>query len=277
MKKVLVSITLGAFATVAAAANYELLVSRTAKNFYLVVGEDLIIQTSLCLELAFSEEATLRTSNGYGQLIFRQGGQKCDVKSVLGRVDQKPGKYAVTANREEDNWFSINSDSAYIQTAHCYEYKYFESAFLSLRTPQSGRLVFESGGSCQVDGIFGRMKLSDLSLPAVGSTLDAGRPPTVGNPLDRFGKRRESSSAAKSSRGLFDDTQAIPSISDEDGRVERAHPGWRNTVRTPEFVAWHVSAPREVKALTGSTRADDVILLLNLYRRDSSSPQRTRP
>ena len=53
--------------------------------------------------------------------------------------------------------------------------------------------------------------------------------------------------------------------------VEQAHPGWENTVRTPEFSRWKDKQPASVKALVASPRANDAILMLDLYKKDTAA------
>lgn len=61
---------------------------------------------------------------------------------------------------------------------------------------------------------------------------------------------------------------------DEDTvRVEAAHPGWRVLVNTSEFGTWMKQQPQSVRALAASPRAADAILLLDLFKRDTSRAQ----
>jgi hypothetical protein len=48
--------------------------------------------------------------------------------------------------------------------------------------------------------------------------------------------------------------------------VSAVHPGWTETVRTPEFIDWMKQQPAEVRTLAESPKADDAIKLLNSYK-----------
>lgn len=52
----------------------------------------------------------------------------------------------------------------------------------------------------------------------------------------------------------------------ETEKVERTHPGWRALVGTKEFAAWTAKQPQSVKRLADSSRADDAILMIDLYK-----------
>lgn len=53
-------------------------------------------------------------------------------------------------------------------------------------------------------------------------------------------------------------------------KMNAAHPGWVQTVRSDSFRQWKNQQPASVQALGASDRADDAILMLDLYKRDSS-------
>lgn len=53
--------------------------------------------------------------------------------------------------------------------------------------------------------------------------------------------------------------------------METAHPGWRKTVNSPVFAEWMSKQPRSVKNLADSDRAEDAILMLDLFKRDTSN------
>lgn len=50
--------------------------------------------------------------------------------------------------------------------------------------------------------------------------------------------------------------------------MEAAHPGWRQTVRSPAFDQWIARQPSSVQGLAASERPADAILLLDLFKRD---------
>lgn len=53
--------------------------------------------------------------------------------------------------------------------------------------------------------------------------------------------------------------------------METAHPGWRQTVRSPEFDQWLARQPRSVQGLAASERPADAILMIDLFKRDSAA------
>jgi len=57
---------------------------------------------------------------GYtGEIIFTDSGGKWDVKAIYGASEQAAGKYSVTINREDDNWYKIWGQGIYIKTSTC--------------------------------------------------------------------------------------------------------------------------------------------------------------
>lgn len=48
--------------------------------------------------------------------------------------------------------------------------------------------------------------------------------------------------------------------------VNIAHRGWKDTVKTPEFVSWYEAQPAGVKALGASPTAEDAITLLDSFK-----------
>jgi hypothetical protein len=48
--------------------------------------------------------------------------------------------------------------------------------------------------------------------------------------------------------------------------VNIAHRGWKDTVKSPEFVSWYEAQPADVKALGASPTAEDAITLLDSYK-----------
>ena len=57
----------------------------------------------------------------------------------------------------------------------------------------------------------------------------------------------------------------------EAAKVDRAHPGWVELVRTEEFGKWFDKQPTSVRSLGASERAEDSILVLDLYKRDTTA------
>lgn len=66
--------------------------------------------------------------------------------------------------------------------------------------------------------------------------------------------------------------QQQPAVTHEDMariQVEIRHPGWLQTVKTPEFAGWLQRQPRERQMLAGSADPEDAVRLLDLYKGDN--------
>jgi hypothetical protein len=96
---------------------------------------------------------------GYtGEIIFTDSGGKCDVKAVYGSNNQKPGKYSVTINREDDDWYEIWGQGIYIKTSSCLSLALGEDAILSISAGGYGTL-FVGHDKCMVEGVYSKIKL----------------------------------------------------------------------------------------------------------------------
>ena len=143
----------------AQAENYEVNLTRKGSNVYKIDGKDIIIQTRYCYVYAYSEEAIFKTSGYGGEVIFFDSKDKCDVKAVFGVSKQKPGKYAVTVSREDDDWYEVFGTSSYIKTSSCLSLALGEEAYLTIANSGFGRLRFKDGNDCMVEGVYTRMRL----------------------------------------------------------------------------------------------------------------------
>ena len=54
-------------------------------------------------------------------------------------------------------------------------------------------------------------------------------------------------------------------VAEESAFIRLKHPGWKATVRTPEFKAWHDTQPDDVKALAASNNGDDAVKMLDAF------------
>ena len=141
------------------AANYEVNLTRKGSNVYRVDGKDIIVQTRYCYVYAYSEEAILRTSGYGGEVIFFDSKEKCDVKAVYGKSAQKPGKYAVTVSREDDDWFEVFGTNLHIKTLSCLSLALGEEAVLTIANSGVGRLRFKDGDDCMVEAVYTKQRL----------------------------------------------------------------------------------------------------------------------
>lgn len=162
MKKTLLA-TLAALlslqAALAVAENYEVNLTRKGSNVYKIDGKDIIVQTRYCYVYAYSEEAIFKTSGYGGEVIFFDSKDKCDVKAVFGVSKQKPGKYAVTVSREDDDWYEVFGTGSYIKTSSCLSLALAEEAYLAIANSGFGRLRFKDGNDCMVEAVYTKLRL----------------------------------------------------------------------------------------------------------------------
>lgn len=144
--------------SLASADNYEVSVTRKGSNLYKVDGKNIFIHTRYCYEYVYYESSFLKMSGYSGEIIFTDSGGKCDVKAVYGPSEQDAGKYAVTINREDDDWYEIWGQGIYIKTNACLSLALGEEAVLALSASGYGTLYVDDD-ECMVEGVYSRMKL----------------------------------------------------------------------------------------------------------------------
>ena len=162
MKRILLATLatmIGLQATPALAENYEVNLTRKGSNVYKIDGKDIIIQTRYCYVYAYSEEAIFKASGYGGEVIFFDSKDKCDVKAVFGVSKQKPGTYAVTVSREDDDWYEVFGTSSYIKTSSCLSLALGEEASLTIANSGFGRLRFKDGNDCMVEAVYTKLRL----------------------------------------------------------------------------------------------------------------------
>ncbi|HBN7992536.1 TPA: hypothetical protein L3624_004777 [Pseudomonas aeruginosa] len=143
----------------ALAENYEVNLTRKGSNVYKIDGKDIFIQTRYCYVYAYSEEAILKTSGYGGEVIFFDSKDKCDVKAVFGLSKQEPRKYVVTVSHEDDDWYEVFGTNSYIKTSSCLSLALGEEAYLTISPSGFGRLRFEDGDDCMVEGVYTKLRL----------------------------------------------------------------------------------------------------------------------
>lgn len=144
--------------SIAIADNYEVSVTRKGSNLYKVDGKNIFIHTRYCYEYVYYESSFLKMQGYSGEIIFTDSGGKCDVKAVYGPSEQEAGKYAVTINREEDDWYEIWGQGIYIKTSACLSLALGKEAVLSISAGGYGTLHV-GDNECMVEGVYSRMKL----------------------------------------------------------------------------------------------------------------------
>ncbi|TXH12601.1 MAG: hypothetical protein E6R02_04570 [Gammaproteobacteria bacterium] len=143
----------------ALAENYEVNLTRKGSNVYKIDGKDIFIQTRYCYVYAYSEEAILKTSGYGGEVIFFDSKDKCDVKAVFGLSKQEPGKYVVTVSHEDDDWYEVFGTNSYIKTSSCLSLALGREAYMAISPSGFGRLRFEDGDDCMVEGVYTKLRL----------------------------------------------------------------------------------------------------------------------
>jgi hypothetical protein len=98
----------------------------------------------------YSETALLRMSGYSGEIIFLDSGKKCDVKAVYCSVNVPAGRYAVTVNRQDDDWYEIYGQDIYIKTISCISLALMQEAVLDIAVGGYGTLIIE-GNRCISD------------------------------------------------------------------------------------------------------------------------------
>ena len=156
--RMFLSFLLATISAGAMADNYEVSVTRTGSNLYKVDGENIFIHTRYCYEYVYYEESFLKMSGRSGEIIFTDSGGKCDVKAVYGPSEQEAGKYAVTINREDDDWYEVWGQGIYIKTSACLSLALGEDAVLVLSAGGYGTLYVEDE-ECMVEGVYSSMSL----------------------------------------------------------------------------------------------------------------------
>lgn len=140
------------------ASNYEVSVTRKGSNLYKVDGKDIYIHTRYCYEYVHYENSFLKMGGYSGEIIFTDSGGKCDVKAVYGHSEQKAGKYSLTINQEEDDWYEVYGQDIYIKTSGCLSLALGDEAVLSLRNGGYGTL-YVGDYECMVEGVYSKMRL----------------------------------------------------------------------------------------------------------------------
>lgn len=148
-----------AFISIAVMAdNYEVSVTRKGSNLYKVDSRNIFIHTSYCYEYVYYEESFLKMNGYSGEIIFTNSGGKCPVKAVYGPNEQEAGKYSVTINREDDDWYEVWGQGIYLKTSACLSLALAEDAILALSAGGYGTLYVE-GDECSVEGVYSRISL----------------------------------------------------------------------------------------------------------------------
>jgi hypothetical protein len=141
------------------AQSYDLSVTRTAGDFYKVLGKDIVIQTRHCDVVATARNSVFTSDDRGSKLLFAGVGQDCDVKAAYGPTMANPGQFTVTVNHDADDWYEVFGASTYIKTSSCAHLVEGQQAILSLGAANAGRLEFGDGTSCLVEGVYDKLRI----------------------------------------------------------------------------------------------------------------------
>ena len=146
---------------------------REESNFYEDSFQNLIIQTSFCYELVYSDNAVLRVDNPSGNLIGKllfSNGNECDVKQIYEEKAVSIGQYALTVNRVESNFYEDPNQDVIINTRYCYNYAYSQEAILTVDSPYGyniGTILFDDivNTECDVQRVLFEKVLTPPLMP----------------------------------------------------------------------------------------------------------------
>jgi hypothetical protein len=141
------------------AQSYDVSVTRTADDFYKVVGKDIVIQTRRCDVPATAKSSVFKSDPDGLKLWFVDGAQDCDVKAAYGPTMANPGEFTVTVSHDADDWYEVFGAGTYIKTWGCDQAAAGQQATLSLGVANAGRLVFTDGASCRVEGVYDKLRI----------------------------------------------------------------------------------------------------------------------
>lgn len=144
--------------SMAVAKNYDVTVTRNDSGRYIIDGKNMYIHTRYCYEYAYSESAFLKMRGYSGEIIFINSNNKCDVKAVYGPIEQGAGKYAVTINMEDYDWYEIWGQDIYIKTSGCASLALSKEVVLSINAGGYGTLYI-GDNQCMVEGLYSKMRL----------------------------------------------------------------------------------------------------------------------
>jgi hypothetical protein len=140
------------------AGDYRVSVTRKGSNLYKVTGEDVYILTRLCYEYVYYADAILSLNGSTGELRFLNERRTCGVKAAYGPADIRPGRYSVVIAWESDDWYSVSGAETFIKTSLCLSLALGEEVVMEVVRGGGGRLYFQDGNECSIEGLYVRLK-----------------------------------------------------------------------------------------------------------------------
>lgn len=156
--KLIIVAALSAISVFAAAANYEVNLTRSGEDLYKISGRDIVLKTRYCYSYSFEEPSILSVSNGYVMAYFNDTATECRVDSAYTSSDLTPSLYSLTVTNDGNNWYKDEVKNVYIKTSMCLSLAVAEDAVLMLREGLFSYLFTESG-RCNVEKVYSKADL----------------------------------------------------------------------------------------------------------------------
>lgn len=103
--------------TALSATDYEVTVTRVARDLYVIDGKDVMLRTRGCVEYGGSEPGRLMMGDGAGTLRFLGSAQECAVTEVFGPVAQQPGEFPVHVHVIGPRWVRLEEQDLHLKLA----------------------------------------------------------------------------------------------------------------------------------------------------------------
>lgn len=147
----------------------------------------------------------------------------------------------------------------------------------------AAKAVKESGGEAPTQAQVKAAAVSPEKLAAMKEDF-----PEVAELIDQMEKRVAAVEAAKAPavdvealreeiRKEYDERLTKAELRAEESRqlasIDAKHPNWEAVIKTPEFDAWWAKQPQDIKALSASRQASDVIRVLDAYSEQQKKAQ----
>lgn len=156
--KLIIGAALSAISLFAAAANYEVSLTRDGDNLYKLSGRDLVLKTRYCYSYAFEEPSILSVGGGRSTVYFRDTETECSISAIYESSDLAPALYPLTITNEGSDWYEDEFRNVYIKTSMCLSLSISEDAVLALKEGAFSYLFTESG-RCRVEKVYSKADL----------------------------------------------------------------------------------------------------------------------
>ncbi|MCG5031551.1 hypothetical protein MAF45_08860 [Mesosutterella sp. OilRF-GAM-744-9] len=138
-------------ASAAWADSYTATLTRRSSNLYEEESSRFLVKTKYCFEYAYSEDSLIDTNRQ--SVYFKDSRETCDLEGIYRPVRLPAGRYRAEVNREDDGWYQTDA-GFFLHSSLCLELALYEKAALRLSGRGTGRMKFENGETCPIDGIY---------------------------------------------------------------------------------------------------------------------------